>query len=81
MTYIATFYHHFGAVRFQRELSKRGIQAKMMPVPRRLSSSCGTCVQFEYDGEIGLMDDTDVEQVFLQQDHGYRLVLENREDE
>ncbi|MBQ1310990.1 MAG: DUF3343 domain-containing protein [Blautia sp.] len=46
-SYIATFYSHFGAVRFRRECLARGNPAKMMPVPRALSSSCGTCVAFE----------------------------------
>lgn len=44
--YIATFYSHFGAVRFKRTLEKNRIPAKVMPVPRSLSSSCGTCVSF-----------------------------------
>lgn len=46
-TYIATFFSHFGAIRFHKELRDRGITAKMMPVPRKVSSSCGTCVRFE----------------------------------
>ena len=46
-TYIATFFSHFGAIRFYKELRDRGMTAKMMPVPRKVSSSCGTCVRFE----------------------------------
>ena len=46
-TYIATFFSHFGAIRFHKGLQDRGIAAKMMPVPRKVSSSCGTCVRFE----------------------------------
>lgn len=45
--YIVTFYSHFGAVRFKRLCDARGIAAKVMPVPRNLSSSCGTCVRCE----------------------------------
>ena len=45
--YIATFYSHFGAMSYYKELSKMGISAKLMPVPRRVSSSCGTCVSYE----------------------------------
>ena len=44
--YIATFFSHFGAVRFQRLCAERGYEAQLAPVPRRLSSSCGTCVLF-----------------------------------
>lgn len=52
MTCIATFYSHFGAVRFKKDCDRRGWDARLMPVPRDLSSSCGTCVY--YDG--GLPD-------------------------
>ena len=44
--YIATFFSHFGAIRFQRLCTKLGYEAQLAPVPRSLSSSCGTCVLF-----------------------------------
>ena len=47
MQYIATFFSHFGAVRFQHLCTERGWQAQVRPVPRSLSSSCGTCVFFK----------------------------------
>ena len=45
--YIATFYSHFGAIKFKKELAKKDITATLAPVPRDLSSSCGTCVRFD----------------------------------
>ena len=50
MTYIATFYSHYGAIQFRKSCEKMNLKAVVMPVPRNLSSSCGTCVQFEADG-------------------------------
>ena len=47
MTHIATFFSHFGAMRFKKMCDGAGIPAALMPVPRDLSSSCGTCVRFE----------------------------------
>ncbi|MDO4620326.1 MAG: DUF3343 domain-containing protein [Lachnospiraceae bacterium] len=47
MTCIATSFSHFGAIRFKQLCGSRGWKARLMPVPRTLSSSCGTCVQFE----------------------------------
>lgn len=44
--YIATFYAHIGAVRFNKIQKSLGNESKMMPVPRSLSSSCGTCVRY-----------------------------------
>ena len=51
MEYIATFYSRFGAVRFKKICEETGITAKAMPVPRLLSSSCGTCVRFQAEPE------------------------------
>ena len=42
MTYIATFYTHFGALTFQREQKRQGLNAQMMPVPR-LSAPLAAC--------------------------------------
>ena len=44
--YIATFFSHFGAMSFKKKCDKEGFSAVIMPVPRNLSSSCGTCVKF-----------------------------------
>ena len=47
MICIATFFSHFGAMRCKKQCDETGITARMMPVPRMLSSSCGTCVRIE----------------------------------
>ena len=63
-TFIATFFSHFGAIRFNKDLKARGIQGKLMPVPRRVSSSCGTCVRYlAEEPMLGAMD-VDVEAVY-----------------
>ena len=51
-----------------------------MPVPRDLSSSCGTCVR--YDGELILPDSAcqeEVEQIVEITDQGYRTVYRAEE--
>ncbi len=62
-TYIATFYSHFGAVRFVRVLKSRGLFGVAKPVPRQLSSSCGTCVEFEASDYIVQDPHGEIEQV------------------
>lgn len=47
MDYLATFFTHYGAMRFHKYCIKEGISAKMSPVPRELSASCGVCVRFD----------------------------------
>ena len=49
MIYIATFFSHFGAIRFKKLCGEHNIEARVMPVPRNLSSSCGTCVRYVSD--------------------------------
>ena len=62
--YIATFHTHLSALLTSRTLTALGLRAQMMPVPRKLSSSCGTCVR--YFSEVPHMDamDVDVEGVY-----------------
>jgi hypothetical protein len=54
--YIATFHSHFGALTYCKALEKQGIAAKLMPVPRKVSSSCGTCVYYEHIAPVDLAD-------------------------
>lgn len=63
MMYIATFYSHFGAIRYKKFCDGKGWPAKVMPVPRSLSSSCGTCVRYEGDGNLPSPIPDEVEQI------------------
>ena len=62
--FVATFHTHLSALMTSRKLTSLGVTARMMPVPRKLSSSCGTCVR--YLAEDALLDamDADVEGVY-----------------
>lgn len=68
--YIATFFTHFGAVRFSRMLKEQGIDCKVMPVPRKVSSSCGSCVRFTAESESAFHTE-DVEGMYIAQDDSY----------
>ena len=62
--YIATFHTHLSALMSSRALTALGVRAQMMPVPRKLSSSCGTCVRyFAEKPNLDAMDE-DVEGVY-----------------
>lgn len=59
MQYIATFHTHFGAIRFREFARERSIGCTLMPVPRILSSSCGTCARYEAGSwDIGFADES-----------------------
>ena len=44
---VILFHSTSHAIRAEKVLHKAGIQSKMIPVPRHLSSSCGVCVRIE----------------------------------
>ena len=77
--YIATFHTHLAALMTCRNLNGKGVKAAMMPVPRKLSASCGTCVR--YQAETALLDamDPDVENVYeIVGKEEYTLLSENQ---
>jgi len=62
--FVATFHTHLAALMTSRSLTALGVQAQMMPVPRKLSSSCGTCVRYSaQDPNLSVMDE-DMEAVY-----------------
>lgn len=73
-TYIATFFSHFGAIRFGRSLREAGIEHVLMPVPRQVSSSCGTCVRFSAC-RLPSLPEEDLERLFLKTADGYEELL------
>ena len=80
--YIATFFSHFGALRFHRLCSQLGWSARLAPVPRSLSSSCGTCVLFKTaeldEGKLQPLLTPELEQLVLDE-NGYKLLYEAEE--
>jgi len=73
MICIATFFSHFGAMQYKKLCEKTGITAKMMPVPRMLSSSCGTCVRVETGNPASLPRTEETEQLALEGPDGYAV--------
>ena len=76
--FIATFHTHLSALMTSRNLTGLGIRAQMMPVPRKLSSSCGTCVRFLAEGHNLDAMDEDVEAVYeMMTGDDYIQLMEN----
>ena len=77
MNYVATFYTHAAALMTNRTFVRMGIQSRLGPVPRALSSSCGTCVMYTSDDPHLNEMDRDVEGVYAITDGGYTELLKN----
>ncbi len=75
--YIATFHTHLSAMRTYRALTAAGVAARLSPVPRYLSASCGTCVIYCAEQAYLSCMDTDVERVVEQlgEANAYRELL------
>lgn len=80
MFYIATFFSHFGAIRYKKLCEQQGIAVKAMPVPRDLSSSCGTCVRCEerYVEPSGVCA-SEIDQIVRAKPGGYVRVYQAKE--
>ena len=76
MKFIATFYSHFGAIRFKHEAHPSVTSIELMPVPRNLSSSCGTCARFEAPDDYTYSGDEsgEVEQVVRETESGFEKI-------
>jgi hypothetical protein len=77
MKYLATFFTHCGAVKYQSYLKKQSIGIELMPVPRKLSSSCGIAACFEYNSDIRTMISEDIESLFSIEAADYKLIYKN----
>ncbi|ETS91698.1 DUF3343 domain-containing protein [Veillonella sp. AS16] len=79
MKYIATFYSHFGAIRFKREAPEGVTDIELRPVPRDLSSSCGTSVSFEAGESFTFTEDPteEIEQIVAIVGGEYRTIFES----
>lgn len=79
MKYIATFYSHFGAIRFKRESPEGVTNIELRPVPRNLSSSCGTSASFEADESFTFTEDPteEIEQIVAVTVEGYRTIFKS----
>ena len=73
--YIATFHTHLSALLTFQALQGQGVTARMMPVPRALSSSCGTCVRYTAPEDCRPLLDRDWEALYACTGEGYTCLL------
>ncbi len=54
-------------------MKKKGIDCVLKPVPRTVSSSCGTCAQFDCDDALVHVSD-DVDGIYVAENEGYKNI-------
>jgi len=72
--FVVTFHTHLSAMLSCQALREAGVEARMAPVPRSLSSSCGTCVRYEADGPRADLLDRDADTVYVLRGGAYAPV-------
>lgn len=75
--YVATFHTHLGALLSYRQLQKDKISCYMAPVPRKLSSSCGTCLFYTADQPLVEVMNEEVEGIYVIKDSQYEKIHSN----
>lgn len=71
---VATFHNHYGAMMFRRRVAG----AKLAPVPRALSSSCGTAAFFSCEFTLEMANEN-LEAVYEIDGNIFRKIYENKE--
>lgn len=72
--YVAIFFTHSGAIKFNRKAKSNNIECELMPVPRKLSSNCGIGAKFKFDKDVLSLVDDEIEKIFIVKDDKYELV-------
>lgn len=78
MDYIATFFTHYDAIKSVRVLKRHGVSAQLSPVPRSLSSSCGTCARFSCSEDPISLIGGNAEQIVHAENGRFVPILDNR---
>ena len=76
MEYLAVFFTHSGAIKYNKYLSSMNIENQIAPTPRKLSSNCGIAIRFSFGGNIGPMINQDIEKIFRVEANNYILEYE-----
>lgn len=74
MEYMAVFFTHSGAMKYDKHLKSMNINCQLMPVPRKLSSNCGIGVKFSCSSDINEMISEDIEKLFALENREHKLV-------
>lgn len=78
-SFVATFFDHYGAVQFRTWCKQQDLNCVLQPVPRSLSSSCGTCAVYESAGWETGYDPDQIEAVYQKEKSGYVLMHRSEE--
>jgi len=75
--YLVTFYTHSAALKFNKLCQTKAIDSELMPVPRKLSSSCGICARIQCTQSFEELLVEDIDSIYTYSSEEYVLVYQS----
>lgn len=79
MDYIVLFYTNSSAIKFSKFLKRSNYVGELIPLPRKLTSSCGMGVRFYFTGSLSSIISDEIEKIYSVQESQYKLVYRAKE--
>ena len=79
MTYIVLFYTNSSAIKFAKFIKSRNFIGELIPLPRKLTSSCGMGVKFHFTGSLSGIISDEIEKIYVVEGNQYEMVYRSEE--
>lgn len=74
MTYIVLFYTNSSAIKFAKFIQRFNYPGELIPLPRKLTSSCGMGVKFRFTQDLAGIISDEIEKIYAVEGNQYQLV-------
>ncbi|WP_092334577.1 DUF3343 domain-containing protein [Desulfosporosinus hippei] len=79
MTYIVLFYTNSSAIKFAKFIQRFNYPGELIPLPRKLTSSCGMGVKFYFTKSLTEIISEEIEKIYAVEGNQYQLVYRAKE--
>lgn len=79
MNYIVLFFTNSSAIKFARFIKNYDYIGELIPLPRKLTSSCGMGVKFHFTSDLSEIISDEIEKIYAVEGNQYKLVYRAEE--
>lgn len=79
MNYIVLFFTNSSAIKFARFIKNSNYIGELIPLPRKLTSSCGMGVKFHFTSDLSEIISDEIEKIYAVEGNQYKLVYRAEE--
>lgn len=79
MDYIVLFFTNSSAIKFARLIKNSNYTGELIPLPRKLTSSCGMGVKIHFTGDLSQIISGEIEKIYAVEGSQYKLVYRAKE--